>query len=403
MRKLLVLTLLSLFAAGCFASIVEPKDKIKTFSETLMLLGSVEGYGTLEANNQPLAVDSNGMFSCGLVLNPGKNLVEVRRGGQKQRIRILRLVTYPDIEAPKHWAEAQIVYTSTLGLVEGYPDGNFYPNLPVSRGEFATWLARVKKLPAITPTQDVFFDVPKEHWRSPYIKAVVDKGYMQPETNNLFGVDDPISRSDAAEIAVHTEGFGMAEKIKALFVDVPEEERTSLPIYIAQEKGLVIGVSKKMPIYDPERSLTRAEAATMMSRFWASQYGIRDLADYEIGYDANNFCSLDNPPVIDSFSIEPDQIALNQDITIKLKAHVAPRGKFFPISKVKVDLKDIGGLPDAEMFDDGTHGDEVSGDATYSLNILFTPSESGSKTLVVTATDRLGWEGKTNGYLLVIE
>ena len=230
------------------AIIFDPQDKTKTFSEILMLRGQVEGKGELKVNGRAIKVGEDGTFACGLVLNPGKNLVEVRREEQGQKLRVLKLVSFPDIEelydGKKHWARGQIVYLATLGIIEGEPDGNFYPGRAISRGEFATWVARAKKLPLPSLTEDVFFDVPKEHWRAPYIKAVVEAGLMVPFSKDIFGIDEPISRREAAEVAIKTEGLGIVKKIVPLFKDVPKEEKGAEPIYTAWERGLVIGISR---------------------------------------------------------------------------------------------------------------------------------------------------------------
>ena len=398
MRDLLWLPFFLLLASVAMAVVFEPPDKSKTLSETVMLRGQVEGGGSLEVNGQPLSLKNGPSFACGLVLKPGKNLVELRRGEAKQKIRLLRLVSFTDIDAPyqekKHWAQSHIIYMATLGVVEGAPDGNFYPDNPVTRGEFSTWLVRAKKMAVKPPTEDVFLDVPKEHWRAPFIKAIIDAGYLKGYSNNYFGIEDPVLRREAAQIAVMTQGLGVIEKIKPLFRDVPQAEKSALPIYTALEKGLVIGVNKKIPVYAPDRPLTRAEAATLLSRFIESQRGIAELINYDLDYTAADLCKLDVSPEVTELSLTPAEVYLKETASLRLRARIAPRGKFYPIARVKADLADIGGLPDAELFDDGTHGDDEVGDLVYSLNASFTPTEIGVKSIGITVTDKLGWETK---------
>jgi hypothetical protein len=86
-----------------------------------------------------------------------------------------------------------------------------------------------------------------------------------------------------------------------------------------------------------------------------------------------------------------------------LRAEVASRESFAPISKVKVDLSAIGGVPDAEMFDDGERGDEAAGDRIFSLNISYQPKQTGERRFEVTAIDRLGWQGKGEASILIVE
>ena len=394
-------------AAAAEIQIFNPPDKLRTFDEIVMLEGKIAPPADLKIEDIRFPPRSDGSFSCGLVLKPGKNLIAVGRGEEAKKLRVLRLVTFPDIERTdenkNHWARGQIVYLASLGIIEGYPDGNFYPGNPVTRGEFATWLAKVKKLPVPVLTQDVFFDVPKEHWRAPYIKAVTDDGIMPAYSQEMFGLDDPISRAEAADLAVKTEGLGIVAKIIPLFRDVSREEAGAAPIYTAREKGLVIGINKDIPIYDPGRAITRAEAATLIARFSYAQASIRSLADFEAGYTADKYCGLNIEPAIVSFTASPEEVVLNRLTSVRLRATVASRESFAPVSKAKVDLTSIGGAPDAEMFDDGTHGDEVAGDGTYSLNLSFQPKGTGEKVFEVTVTDRLGWEGKESTSILIVE
>ncbi|MBN2058166.1 MAG: S-layer homology domain-containing protein [Candidatus Saganbacteria bacterium] len=404
------LLLSSVASAGIF--IYEPKDKGVAFEKVVMLKGVAKDVSRLTVNGQQLQLQPDGSFACGLVLRRGKNYVDVRAVdayGQvfDKQVRILGLKSYPDIETlyegKKHWARQQIVYLSSLGFIEGYPDDNFYPGNPITRGELATWLARIKKLSIPALTEDVFFDVPKEHWRAPYVKAVVDAGYMQGYDNQTFGLEDPISRRQAASIAVLAEGIDVVDKTKPLFIDVPKTERGAFPIYIGKEKGLLRGVSEDIPVYEPERALTRAEATILLSRFKRSQNAVQWLFNYSKGFAADSYCPLNIAPQMISFSINPETIQANEQSTVALRLTLGSRDNFAPIAKVKVDLSELGGMPDVLLFDDGSHGDQVSGDLIYSLNVLLEPKESGSKPVRVTAVDKLGWESAAEAWLTIVE
>ena len=415
MRKILFLVILLLFfAAGVNAGIFvsEPEDRLIAFDEVVMLRGVGQELDILKINEREIKFNQDGSFSCGLILKHGKNYVEVRAQDKSKnhfvkKIRILGLETYPDMEklyeGKRHWARNQIIYLSSLGYIEGYPDGNFYPANPITRGELATWIARIKRLIIPTLSEDVFFDVPKEHWRAPFVKAVVDAVYMSSYTRDLFGIDDPISRREVAQVAVITEGFGAVEKIQKFFIDVPREEKGAVPIYIAGEKGLVKGVYEDIPVYDPDRALTRAEAAVLLARFEQALNSVRYLFDFEAGYSKVNYCRLNVPPEIVSFSAQPDRINWGERTTVQLQVQIAPRQGFSSISTVKVDLSEVGGMPDTKMFDDGTHGDELKNDNIYSLNLSLEPKVSGAKILLATAIDQLGWEGNRQTSLLIVE
>ncbi|MBU1026603.1 MAG: S-layer homology domain-containing protein [Candidatus Margulisbacteria bacterium] len=400
----------SLAHAGIF--IYEPKDKEILFDEVIKLRGVGKDLEVLKINNQEIDFEKNGNFMCGLVLKPGKNLVEVRALDTNkqhfvQNIRLLRLLKFPDMEGlfngQKHWARSRVVYLATYGYIEGYPDGNFYPANPITRGELATWIARIKGFKLEALTEDVFFDVPKEHWRAPYIKAIVDAGLMSGYNEKTFGIDDPLSRRKAAAIAVQAEGLKVAEDVKTFFVDVPKEESGAAPIYVAGEKGLVRGIYEDIKIFDPDRALTRAEAAVLFSRFDRSIKTVQYLFDFNSGYSEKVYAGLNIAPKIIAFTAEPSTISVMEQSTVHLEVEIAPRRVFYPIATVKVDLSEIGGIADVELFDDGTRGDKAAGDNIYSLNLSLEPVSSHIKTLTATAIDGLGWESQRQTSLLILE
>jgi len=352
-RQFILLCLLLCCASGAAAEIqvFTPPDKLLTFDEIIPLQGKVGQDGDLFVNNVRFTPKADGSFSCGLVLSAGKNLTEVRSRDEVKKLRVLRLLTFPDLEkaygGKKHAARGQIVYLATAGIIEGSPDGNFYPDNPITRGELATWIVKAKNLPVPALKSDVFFDVPKEHWRAPYIKAATDAGYFSALPGNLFGVDDPVLRRE-----------------------MPETQT------------------------EPERELTRAEAAIIISRFAAAQTKVETLSNFETGYSKEKLCALNvNPEIID-FSVIPSEVPVNQPAKVRLRATIASREAFSSISRVTVDLSSLGGVPDAEMFEDN---------GVYSLNISFEPKKSGEKILRAVAADRLGWEGKAEAVLRVIE
>jgi len=369
----LLLLMLLAGAAAAEVQIFNPQDKLRTFDEIVMLRGKITPPAGVKVETISLPAQSDGAFDCGLVLRPGKNLVVIGGGTEEARLRVLRLLTFPDVEMTEeskpHWARGQIAYLATLGIVEGYPDGNFYPGNPVTRGEFATWLAKAEQLPVPTLTRDVFFDVPKEHWRAPYIKAATDAGFVAPASPAMFGLDDPLARGEV--------------------------------IALVRSKGLVSGEVKEVP--EDDRSLSRAEAAALISHFAATEASVHRLSDFDEGYTDDRYCGVNVAPAVTAFTAAPEEISLKQQTSLKLRATVASRESFAPVSLVKVNLAQLGGAADAEMFDDATHGDETAGDGIYSLNISFQPKSTGEKVLEVTVTDRLGWEGKKSTSILIVE
>lgn len=368
---LIFFTLASSVSAGI--NINSPKDQLVTLEKIITLKGKGDDLETLWVNDQRLKFDTQGIFSCGLILNYGKNYVEIQADRETKNLKILRLKTYPDVEletkGKKHWARNQITYLATLGLIEEYPDGNFYPNQPIMRGELATWIARAKKLKLPVLKRDTFYDLPKEHWRARYIQAAIDAGYMSGATAKIFGLDDYVARGEAAEIAKLAEGRDI--------LNIPAE-----------------GAGE---------NLSRAEAAVLLARFTQTAKRVNQLFDFANDYSYQNFCQINAAPEIVSFRVTPKTIYRNKKATVQLRVYVAPRSGFAPLSSVRINLMELGGLPDVQMYDDGSHGDKLAGDYIYSLDISLTPERSGEKILRAVAVDRLGWKNKKHVSLMVLE
>lgn len=63
-----------------------------------------------------------------------------------------------------HWASAAIAAAAANGAMDGYPDGNFRPDRPVTRAETAALLNRLIERPADAGLPMTWSDVPPSYW-----------------------------------------------------------------------------------------------------------------------------------------------------------------------------------------------------------------------------------------------
>ncbi|HEB83780.1 MAG TPA: S-layer homology domain-containing protein [Bacteroidetes bacterium] len=108
-----------------------------------------------------------------------------------------------DIEG--HWARTWILDALRFGVMEVSPDNRFYPDLPVSRAEYALFLTNI--------LVDIFHD---ESLATRYIgepsrfkdmrsntatynaaALCVDRGLMQPRLDGTFGPTENVSGPEA--------------------------------------------------------------------------------------------------------------------------------------------------------------------------------------------------------------
>ena len=99
---------------------------------------------------------------------------------------------FPDVEKGQ-WYNHAVSTLSSMGIVLGRNDGNFYPNDFITRAEFAAIAARFD--PSGNP-EGVFFSDISGHWAEREIIIAANNGWVEGY-NGLFRPDDYITRAEA--------------------------------------------------------------------------------------------------------------------------------------------------------------------------------------------------------------
>lgn len=101
----------------------------------------------------------------------------------------------------KNKYRTQIVTAIDYGIVDGYPDSTFRPDQPISRAEIAAILSRSEALDTdnSAPAQS-FRDVPEDHWAYGAIRASVQTRLFDGYADGTFRPDQPMSRAEAAAV-----------------------------------------------------------------------------------------------------------------------------------------------------------------------------------------------------------
>lgn len=354
----------------------------------------------ISINGRKLILEKGGYFRSALILNSGKNLAVLtvnRNDGKSENIfrKILRVVKYQDMENPPsgrpHWAKKIITELATAGIIEAFPDGRFMPDDLVTRGEFATWLCRAKGLSLEAVSGEALRDVPVSHWRAPYIYAMIKSGYIVPLTTDTFGIDEPLSRVDAAYSITKAVGLmPRFEASQAATIEAYLNELKSRTIETAIQEGYFVGVSNRFKMYDFSRDMTRAEAANLIARIKEARNRVSFVYDWKRGFDASTFCQVNSAPVVSAAST-PEAVYADGKSSVTLFAKVQTAGGLPDIVVVKANLRAVDGPSDAVMYDDASHGDGVAGDAVFSLSFPVAANVSpGYKEFLLTAVNKWG-------------
>ena len=81
------------------------------------------------------------------------------------------------------------------GILEGYPDGTFRPDAPITRAELATIISRFDARFGKLDITESFPDA-KEHWAEDYIEFAAMRRYVIGYPDGLFRPDQDITRAE---------------------------------------------------------------------------------------------------------------------------------------------------------------------------------------------------------------
>ncbi|MCD1261739.1 S-layer homology domain-containing protein [Paenibacillus athensensis] len=93
-----------------------------------------------------------------------------------------------------------IEFVKRTGLMIGDENGNFRPDVPLTRGEMAVIAARLKQLASPVPEQSSFVDVAASHWASPAIEAAHRAQIVDGYPDGTYKPNGQLTRAEAVAI-----------------------------------------------------------------------------------------------------------------------------------------------------------------------------------------------------------
>jgi hypothetical protein len=156
-----------------------------------------------------------------------------------------------------HWAEEAVRIFTRLKLAEGYPDGTFKPDRPITRAEFATILDRVFQIRGGNASVDLK-DI-ADSWAKASIEKLASAGVMIGYPDGTFKPDQTITRQEMVVILIRIVNLDILEKdpAKGDFNDL-DHAYAAEEIREAAQAGIVSG--KGNGLFVPTGNATRAEA-----------------------------------------------------------------------------------------------------------------------------------------------
>lgn len=111
------------------------------------------------------------------------------------------------------WFVRMVSTMANGGYLDGYPDGTFGGNRPITRAEFVTMLVRFIGLENRACS---FPDVSRDHWAYEFIATATNAGWIAGYTDGTFGPDRTITRAEAMTILNSVLNRGVNEKSELL-------------------------------------------------------------------------------------------------------------------------------------------------------------------------------------------
>jgi hypothetical protein len=100
----------------------------------------------------------------------------------------------------------RIIYTAyELGIVDGYPDGNFKPDAPINRAEALKILFLATDLPPFDEEEysNIFTDVTELDWFSEYVHDALSYAFVEGYEDSTFRPGRNISRAEASKLVLY--------------------------------------------------------------------------------------------------------------------------------------------------------------------------------------------------------
>ena len=104
---------------------------------------------------------------------------------------------FSDVKADKYYYDS-VMQCADKGFVRGYEDGTFRPNGNITRAEFAVIMNKVLELQ--DAANNTFRDVKAGKWYTAPVLNCVKAGVISGYGNGYFGINDPVTREQAAVI-----------------------------------------------------------------------------------------------------------------------------------------------------------------------------------------------------------
>lgn len=224
-------------------------------------LGTAESLGENRIRNNVTA-DLYNVTRSNTIVAIGNDIDQKRIIGRVDFVATSVAGKFQDVQG--HWAQAYIEALADLGVIAGFPDGNFRPSDPVTRAQFAAIIAKAFAPTAQKPAND-FLDVRRDYWAYQVIQTAYQGGFLSGYPDRTFRAEERIPRVQV--LVALASGLNLRSDnttVLSVFRDasgIPNYALTA--VAGATQKNLVVNYPTPTQL-NPNQNATRADVAAFI-------------------------------------------------------------------------------------------------------------------------------------------
>lgn len=271
------------YQAAGFAKVAQPSTYPASFTQgQFALVGK-----TISINDSQLAK---------AILSPPGSLVQLTQLN-KSAYQLNNLLTkYREVgvakgirvrfsDLPQNYrAKDYIEELAAMEVIDGYPDGTFRPNAPITRAQLATLLPKIFFKDTIRG-KVAFRDIPKNHWAHNAIQKTYQMGILTPSANRKFRPDQKLTRLDVLTTiakALNYKFTGSTRDILSIYQDASTIRSEHRELIAALTQNGVIVNYPNIRLLNTRKLVTRAEVCALLYRAMVSKGDVPDFSSVYI-------------------------------------------------------------------------------------------------------------------------
>lgn len=180
-------------------------------------------------------------------------------------------LSFSDVEG--NWAAEAIEYLSREGILNGFPDGTFRPDEAVTRAQMAKLLVEATGLTPLALAEPPFPDVPLTHWACAWIERAKAAGLILGYPDGQFRPDVNVSLFETLVMLVRAKGWELLDLEQSFFDNVQPTDWCWEEVMTALRHHLIlvpdphfVAMPDPTPLLAGEVVATRAQVAMLLSR-----------------------------------------------------------------------------------------------------------------------------------------